>query len=159
MSQTLGQNITVRRFGLSHCDKPSKFTRSECHNFGWSDNPSTLRRNVTVVKCHSRRFIGWTDSVGRDVAWSVVGGRIVNAPPEAVLYQTKPKQSGILLNRYRTERINAGKLMPTLVSSTSMPSYNSFIRTKFFYKCRKFFKLRKSAGNSGQNSERSVAFR
>ncbi len=59
--------------GLSHCDKPSKFTRSECHNFGWTDNPSTLRRNVTVVKCHSRRFVGWTNSVGRNVTWSVCG--------------------------------------------------------------------------------------
>jgi hypothetical protein len=58
---------------LSHCDKPSKFTRSECHNFGWTDNPSTLRRNVTVVKCHSRRFVGWTDSVGQHVAWLVCG--------------------------------------------------------------------------------------
>ncbi len=59
--------------GLSHCDKPSKFTRSECHNFGWTDNPSTLRRNVTVVKCHSRRFVGWTNSVGRNVTWTVCG--------------------------------------------------------------------------------------
>jgi hypothetical protein len=57
--------------GLSHCDKPSKFTRSECHNFGWTDNPSTLRRIVTVVKCHSRRFVGWTKSVGLNVTWSV----------------------------------------------------------------------------------------
>ncbi len=59
--------------GLSHCDKPSKFTRSESHNFGWTDNPSTLRRNVTVVKCHSRRFVRWTNSVGRNVTWSVCG--------------------------------------------------------------------------------------
>jgi hypothetical protein len=58
---------------MSHCDKPTKFTRSECHNFGWTDNPSTLRRNVTVVNCHSRRFVGWTDSVGRNVTWSVCG--------------------------------------------------------------------------------------
>ncbi len=59
--------------GLSHCDKPSKFTRSECHNFGWTDNLSSLRRNVTVVKCHSRRFVGWTNSVGRNVTRSVCG--------------------------------------------------------------------------------------
>ncbi len=94
MLQTLGQNNTVRRFvtlwqtvqiywvGMSqfwvdgqsvHCDKPSKFTGSECHNFGWTDNPSTLRRNVKVVKCHSRWFVGWTNSVGRNVTWSVCG--------------------------------------------------------------------------------------
>ncbi len=59
--------------GLSHCDKSSKFTRSECHNLGWTDTPSTLRRNVTVVKWHSRWFVGWTDSVGWNVAWSVCG--------------------------------------------------------------------------------------
>ncbi len=58
---------------LSRCDKPSKFTRSECHNLGWMDNPSTLRRNVTVVKCRSRRFVWWTLSLGRNVAWSVRG--------------------------------------------------------------------------------------
>jgi hypothetical protein len=28
-------------------------------------------KNVTGVHCHSRRFVGWTDSVGRIVAWSV----------------------------------------------------------------------------------------
>ncbi len=59
--------------GLSHCDKPSKFTRSLCHNLGWTDNPSTLRRNVTVVNCHSRRFVSWTLCLGRIVAWSVYG--------------------------------------------------------------------------------------
>ncbi len=58
---------------MSHCDKPSKFTRSECHNLGWIDNPSTLRQNVTVVKCHSRQFVGWTLSLGQNVAWSVRG--------------------------------------------------------------------------------------
>ncbi len=29
-------------------------------------------KNVTVVYCH-RRFVGWTDSVGRIVTWSVCG--------------------------------------------------------------------------------------
>ncbi len=58
---------------LSHCDIPSKFIRSECQNLGWTDNPSTSRRNVTVVKCHSRRFVGWTLSLGRNVAWLVRG--------------------------------------------------------------------------------------
>ncbi len=29
--------------------------------------------NVTVVNCHSRRFVGWMLSVGRNVAWSVCG--------------------------------------------------------------------------------------
>jgi hypothetical protein len=28
-------------------------------------------KNVTGAHCHSRRFVGWTDSVGRIVAWSV----------------------------------------------------------------------------------------
>ncbi len=59
--------------GLSHYDKPSKFNRPKCHNLGWTDNPSTLRWNVTVVKCHSRRFVGWTPSLGQNVAWSVRG--------------------------------------------------------------------------------------
>ncbi len=59
--------------GLSHCDKPSKFTRSECHNLGWTDNPSPLRRNVTVVNCHSIRFVGWMRRLGWNVVWSVRG--------------------------------------------------------------------------------------
>ncbi len=59
--------------GISRCDKPSKFTRSECHNLGWTNNQFTLRRNVTGANCHSRRFVGWTDSVGRNVVWSVRG--------------------------------------------------------------------------------------
>jgi hypothetical protein len=29
--------------------------------------------NVTVVNCHSRRFVGWMLSLGRNVAWSVCG--------------------------------------------------------------------------------------
>jgi hypothetical protein len=29
--------------------------------------------NVTVVNCHSRRFVGWTLNLGRNVAWSVCG--------------------------------------------------------------------------------------
>ncbi len=57
--------------GLSHRDKLSKFTRSECHDLGWMDNLSTLRRNVTVVNCHSRWIIGWTLSLGWNVGWSV----------------------------------------------------------------------------------------
>jgi hypothetical protein len=56
---------------LSLCDKPSKYTRLQCHILGWTDNPSTLRWNVTVVNCHSRRFVGWTLHLGRNVAWSV----------------------------------------------------------------------------------------
>jgi hypothetical protein len=58
---------------LSHCYKPSKFTRSKCHNLGWTDNLSTLRWNVTVVKCHSRWFVGWMLSLGWNVTWSVCG--------------------------------------------------------------------------------------
>jgi hypothetical protein len=60
-----GQNVTD--FGtkyynetvLSHCDKLSKFTRSECRNLGQMDNPSNLRQNVTVLNCHSRRSERW----------------------------------------------------------------------------------------------------
>ncbi len=29
--------------------------------------------NATVVNCHSRRFVGWTLSLGRNVEWSVCG--------------------------------------------------------------------------------------
>ncbi len=38
---------------------------------GWRKNTWTDR--VTVVKCHSRRFVGWTLSLGQNVAWSVCG--------------------------------------------------------------------------------------
>ncbi len=52
-----------------------------------SDKPSTLKpgldekyvdgsyrwTNVTVANCHSRRFVGWTLSLGRNVTWSVCG--------------------------------------------------------------------------------------
>ncbi len=63
----------LQQDGLSHCDKPSKFTRLECHNLGWTDNPSALKWNVTVVNCHSRRFVGWMLSLGQNVAWLVHG--------------------------------------------------------------------------------------
>jgi hypothetical protein len=43
--------------------------------------------------------------------------------PGIVRYRTKPRQSGILLVRYRTEIIDAGMPMPALVSSMPMPSY------------------------------------
>ncbi len=39
---------------MSHCDKPSKCSRLECHIFWWMYNPSNLRQNVSVVNCHSR---------------------------------------------------------------------------------------------------------
>ncbi len=40
---------------------------------GWTKNTwmDSIGVNVTGAHCHSRRFIGWTDSVGRIVAWSV----------------------------------------------------------------------------------------
>ncbi len=59
---------TMRLSALAalRCDR-----EQECYNLGWTDNPSTLRRNVTVVNCHSGRFVGWTLSLGRNVAWSV----------------------------------------------------------------------------------------
>jgi hypothetical protein len=44
--------------------------------------------------------------------------------PESVRYRTKLMQYGIFLFQYRTEIIDAGILMPALVSSMSMPSYD-----------------------------------
>jgi hypothetical protein len=99
MSQTWGQNITVRQLflqwdSLSHCDKQSKFTRSEIHNFGWMDNPSTLRWNATADDLLGGCFVwveisrGWYRggcfvwvemSLGR-----YMGGRIVKAPSHDV---------------------------------------------------------------------------
>jgi hypothetical protein len=58
----------LQRVGLSHCDKISKFTRSDCHNLGWTDNPYTLRLNVAVVNFHSRQFVGLMLCLGRNVA-------------------------------------------------------------------------------------------
>jgi hypothetical protein len=43
--------------------------------------------------------------------------------PGIVQYRTKPRQSGIFLARYPTEIIDAGMLMPALVSSMPMPIY------------------------------------
>jgi hypothetical protein len=54
-------------------DKPSKFSRPECHILGWTDNPSTMRWNVTVVNCHSRQFVKWTLHLGQNAVWSVYG--------------------------------------------------------------------------------------
>ncbi len=58
---------------LSHSEKPFKFIRSECHNLGWTDNLSTMRLNVTVVNCHSRRFVGWMLRLVWNVMWPVCG--------------------------------------------------------------------------------------
>jgi hypothetical protein len=44
--------------------------------------------------------------------------------PEQVWYRTKLTQSGIVLVRYRTKIWDAGMLMPALVSSMPMPSYD-----------------------------------
>ncbi len=80
------------------CDKPSKFCFRKgwtwCHRAFWGGwtlchkwqtvhleggvdkkylDGSYRWRNVTVVNCHSRRFVGWTLSLGRNVAWSVCG--------------------------------------------------------------------------------------
>jgi hypothetical protein len=46
--------------------------------------------------------------------------------PEPVRYQTKLMQSVIFLFRYRTEFMDAGILMPALVSSMMIPSYVQF---------------------------------
>jgi hypothetical protein len=43
--------------------------------------------------------------------------------PGLVQYRTKPRQSGIVLVQYWTGIIDAGMLMPALVSSMPMPSY------------------------------------
>ncbi len=37
--------------------------------------------NVTVVNCHSRRFVRWTLSLGQNVAWSVCGWTDRQGPP------------------------------------------------------------------------------
>jgi hypothetical protein len=72
--------------GMSHCDKPSKFTRSECHNLGWTNNRSTLRRNVTGA------IVSAGGSLGGRIVWvkmsrgRFVGGRIVKAPDQLVMY-------------------------------------------------------------------------
>ncbi len=63
----------LQRVRLSHCNKPSTLSRSECHNFGWTDNLSTLRWNVTVVNCHSRRFVRCMLRLDRIVIWLVCG--------------------------------------------------------------------------------------
>jgi hypothetical protein len=43
--------------------------------------------------------------------------------PGQVRYRTKPRQSSIILVRYRTVIIDAGMPMPALVSWMPMPSY------------------------------------
>jgi hypothetical protein len=45
-----------------------KYADKKCHKL-WD----TLRRNVTVVNCHSRGFVGWALRLGWNVAWSVRG--------------------------------------------------------------------------------------
>jgi hypothetical protein len=52
--------------------------------------------------------------------------------PGMVQYQTKLRQSGIFLVRYRTEIIDAGMPMPALVSSMLMPSYDKNVNTNYF---------------------------
>jgi hypothetical protein len=44
---------------------------------------------------------------------------------EPVQYWTKLMQSGIFLFRYRTEIMDAGILMPALVSSMPVPSFDN----------------------------------
>ncbi len=41
---------------------------------------------VTIVNCHSRRFVGWTLSLGRNVAWSVCGWTDRQGTPFSSLY-------------------------------------------------------------------------
>ncbi len=36
-------------------------------------NRSTMSKNVTVVNCHNRRFVGWTLRLGQNVTWSIRG--------------------------------------------------------------------------------------
>ncbi len=45
--------------------------------------------------------------------------------PGQVRYQTKPRQSGIFLVRYKTEIIDAGMPMLALLSCMPIPSYDS----------------------------------
>jgi hypothetical protein len=75
---TLGQNVTLKldkNMGTKchrHCDKPFKFSRSECLNLGWTDNRSALRQ------CYSSKLpqqtVCWVDALfGQIVMWSVHG--------------------------------------------------------------------------------------
>ncbi len=92
--QPAGRHIWVPKC----CDKPSKFCFRKgwtwCHRAFWGCwllchkwqtvhleggvdknyiDGSYRWTNVTVVNCHSRRFVGWTLSLGQNVAWSVCG--------------------------------------------------------------------------------------
>ncbi len=92
--QPAGHHKWVQNF----CDKSSKFCFRKgwiwCHKALWGGcmlchmwqtvhleagedekylDGSDRWKNVTVVNCHSRRFVGWTDSVGWIVAWLVCG--------------------------------------------------------------------------------------
>jgi hypothetical protein len=80
------------------CDKPSKFCFRKvwtwCHRAFWGGwmlchkwqtvhleggvdekyvDGSYRWTIVTIVNCHSKRFVGWTLSLGRNFAWSVCG--------------------------------------------------------------------------------------
>jgi hypothetical protein len=92
--QLAGRHKWVQKF----CDKLSKFCFRKgwtwCHRAFWGGwtlchkwqtvhleagvdekymDGSYRWTNVTVVNCHSRRFVGWTLSLGWNVAWSVCG--------------------------------------------------------------------------------------
>jgi hypothetical protein len=67
---------------MFNCDKPSKFSRSECHILGWKYNLSTLNQNVTVVNTVVTKadlLCGRFTWVRMLRGW-LLGGRIVTAP-------------------------------------------------------------------------------
>jgi hypothetical protein len=67
-------------YSESKCDKTSLCSRLECPIFVWTYITSTFSQNVTVVNCHSRRFIGRMLLLGRNFCViSPWGGRIIRA--------------------------------------------------------------------------------
>ncbi len=67
---------------LSHRDKQSKFTRSECYNLGWMYNPSHFgtEQILTADSLSGGHFVWVEMSHGQ-----FVGGRIVKAPKFCII--------------------------------------------------------------------------
>ncbi len=54
----------ILKWVLSLNVQPVQVFRTQSSIFGWTNNSSTLSRNVTEANCHSRRIFEWMDSVG-----------------------------------------------------------------------------------------------
>jgi hypothetical protein len=62
---------------------PIRCEKVSTSNPRWTKNTWTDFTGVRMSQeqnCHSRQSLGWTYSLGPNVAWLVVGGRIVDAP-------------------------------------------------------------------------------